>query len=355
VPDRFRFRWLTLAAALAMVASGCGGSGQGTSTKRSSKASSHKASAPHVPNPFSVVARYSASALGLRNPRDLAIGPNGDLYITDATNRVTVVSPAGKVLRRWGKPGSRAGEFSFVAPDRLDPFDIAASIWVGPTGDVYVSDSGNTRIEVFSPGGRFIRKFGRFGVGAGQFELPYDVVVGANGDVYVADLQLSTVTKLLPTGKQLWQIGGPTASNSPLQGEIHLGGIDTHGRLVASSDSQHAIIYVDGAGHEVDTFNTTGDFPVHPLGPCDVTIDRAGYTFVTSCGASGACGGSEPAPCNLHFELVFDRTHRLVGAWYHTPFLADPGLSPRFGPHGEAFALGADGSVVKLRVRLPGA
>jgi hypothetical protein len=29
--------------------------------------------------------------------------------------------------------------------------------------------------------------------------------------------------------------------------------------------------------------------------------------------------------------------------------------SPRFGPHGEAFAVGADGSILKLSVALPGA
>lgn len=351
---RDRLRSISVVAALAIVASGCGRAAQ-NSPRHGSTAPSP--SAIHVPNPFRIVARYSAASLGLMNPRDLAIGPNGDIYITDATDRVTVASPAGKVLRRWGRSGTRVGEFSFAAQDRQDPFDIAASIWVGSNGNVYVSDSGNARIEVFSPEGKFIRKFGSFGVRAGQFELPYDVVVGPNGDVYVADLQLSTVSKLSPTGKQLWQIGGPTASASQLQGEIHLGGVDAHGRLVASSDMQQAIVYVDGAGHEVDTFHTTGDFPGRQVGPCDVTVDRAGYTFVTSCGSSSplGCGGSHPAPCSEHFELVFDRAHRLVGAWYHTPFLSDPGLSPRFGPGGEIFAIGADGSILKLKVALPGA
>jgi DNA-binding beta-propeller fold protein YncE len=310
-----------------------------------------------VPNPFTVVARYSASSLGLKNPRDLAIGAGGNLYITDATDRVTVVSPAGRVLRRWGKPGRGPGEFSFVSPDPQDSFYIAASLSVGPNGDVYVSDSGNARVEVFSPDGTFIRKFGSFGGGAGQFLLPWDVMVGPNGDVYVADLQSSTVSKLSPTGKQLWQIGGPTASNSQLQGEIHLGGVDEHGKLVAVSDAKQALVYVDGAGHEVDVFPTAGNFPAPGVGPCDATIDRAGHIFVTSCGSSftTSCGGSHPAPCSDHFEVVFDRTHRLVGAWYHTPFRSDPGLSPRFGPHGEVFAIGADGSILKLKVALPGA
>jgi hypothetical protein len=93
---------------------------------------------------------------------------------------------------------------------------------------------------------------------------------------------------------------------------------------------------------------------------CDVTVDGAGYTFVASCGSSapggiGGCGGFHPTACSDHFELIFDHTHRLVGAWYKTPFLSDPGLSPRFGPRGEIFAIGADGSILKLKVALPGA
>jgi hypothetical protein len=178
------------------------------------------------------------------------------------------------------------------------------------------------------------------------------LVVDANSDVYVADDKLSTVSKLSPTGKFLWQIGGPTAPSSQLQGEIHMASIDPHGRLVASSDSQTAIVYVDGAGHEVDVFHTTGYFPASQVGPCNVTVDRAGYTFVTSCGSSytTGCGGSR-GRCRDDFEVVFDASHRLVGAWYTSQLQ----LSPRFGPRGEIFTLGSDGSILKLHLTLSGA
>jgi streptogramin lyase len=355
VADRVRFFWPTVLVGLAVGVSGCGGSGHATSnqTSEASPTPVAKKTPPHLPDPFRILARYSASSLGLRNPRDLAIGPSGNLYITDATNRVSVVSPAGKLIRRWGRQGAAPGDLSFVTVDPQDPTDIAASIVVGPKGNVYLSDSGNSRVEVFSPTGTFLRKLGGYGVGGGQFVLPYDLAVDANGDVYVADENQSTVSKLAPTGKPLWRIGGPTASNSQLQGEIHLASIDPHGRLVASSDSQEAIVYVDGAGHEVDAFHTTGSFPAAQVGPCNVTVDGAGYTFVGSCGSSytTGCGGSRTLRCVDDFEVVFDQSHRLVGAWYKSPFQ----LSPRFGPHGEAFTLGTDGSVLKLKVAVPGA
>lgn len=343
---------VALLAATVALAPGCGYGA--THPPRPIATSSVGASGtvgPSVPNPFTVVATYSAAALGLRNPRGLAVGPDGNLYVTDGTDRVTVVSPAGKVIRRFGGPGVGPGQFTFVTKDPRDPTDMAESIAVGPDGSVYVSDSGNGRVEVFKPTGKFVRQVGSFGFNAGQFQLPHDVVVDSTGDLYVVDLQFNTVSKFSPTGKFIWDIGGVAASDPQLRGELHLASVDSHGRVVTSSDVQEAILYIDGNRHKVDSFHI--DSPVPQVGPCNVTVDPAGYTFVTSCGGKytiGECGIPGYPACHF-LELVYDRTHRLVGAWYGSPFL----LSPRFGPNGEMFTLGHDGSILELKVALPGA
>jgi hypothetical protein len=76
-------------------------------------------------------------------------------------------------------------------------------------------------------------------------------------------------------------------------------------------------------------------------------------TYVMSCGSSyvTGCGGDRNIRCAYQFEIVFDRTHRLIGAWYDSPFV----VSPRFGPNGEIFTLADDGSILKLKVTLPSA
>src|SRR5262245_13560949 len=124
--------------ALAGLLAGCGNTMPATRAARSntSRVGTPTDSRSAAPNPFTVTARYSASSLGLHNARDLAIGPSGNLYITDATDRVAEVSPAGKVVRRWGGHGTRPGEFAFVTVDTRDPNALAASIAVGPSGDV---------------------------------------------------------------------------------------------------------------------------------------------------------------------------------------------------------------------------
>jgi sugar lactone lactonase YvrE len=266
--------------------------------------------------------------------------------MTDATDRVTEVSPTGKVLRRWGGRGTRPGQFNFARQGSGDPTSLAVGVAVGSNGDVYVSDSGNARVEVFSPTGHFIRQFGSSLTASGHFLQPNDLVVDHRGNVYVADDEQNVVEKYSPSGSFLWQVGSGAGSSDPdLSGFLTLAGIDRHGLVPIASDSG-AIVYLDSQGHKVDVFHTTAYLP-HGIGPCDVTLDSRGDAFVQSCGP---------------YALVFDRSHNLIAAWQHAPF---PARSPRFGPRGEVFALGyqrgvvcngcAPNVILKLKVALPGA
>jgi DNA-binding beta-propeller fold protein YncE len=325
-------RTVGLAVVGAVVVANCSGGeplGAGpSSTERTVATATPEA---RIPNPFTVTARFDASSLGLDHPIALAIGPRGNLYVTDTSQVVAVISPHGKVLRRWGRAGKGPGQFRFEGLDPTDPSDIHASIAVDPDGRVYVSDSGNNRVEVFSATGAFIRQFGRFGSAEGQFLTPFDLAADASGNVYVVDDQSGTVSKFSPAGDFAWRIGGFSAEDPDLIGHEHLASIDTHGRVVMTNDDTGRVLYVDAKGHKVDAFTLRE-------GACDVTVDVAGNTFVNH-----GCGGSGDTE-------VFDRTHHLIGGWYGDSPLWQ---SPRFGPNGEGFALGTDGMILKLEVALP--
>ena len=78
-----------------------------------------------------------------REPAALAFGAGDVLYVVDSGNhRIQVFSVDGRRSGGWGKAGSGEGEFLF-------PEGIA----VTADGEVYVADSGNRRIQVFSPRG----------------------------------------------------------------------------------------------------------------------------------------------------------------------------------------------------------
>src|SRR5262245_16787561 len=98
--------------------------GAGCSARAAAPAGGHSSSVaalPALPSPFTITARYTAKSLGLDHPTDLTIGPDGNVYVTDRSQRVTIISPSGKVLRRWGRPGSKPGEFKFIGLDPTTP------------------------------------------------------------------------------------------------------------------------------------------------------------------------------------------------------------------------------------------
>jgi streptogramin lyase len=295
------------------------------------------AASPALPSPFTITARYTAKSLGLDHPTDLTIGPDGNVYVTDRSQRVTIISPGGEVLRRWGKPGSKPGEFKFIGLDVRTPRYVEGKITVGPGGMVYVSDSGNARVQAFTPGGRFVRQFGSYGTGKGQFLHPFDLVVDGTGNVYVTDDVTETLAKFSPAGNVFWTIGGSAATDPDLTGHFHVTSIDTHGRLVVTDDDLNRILYIDPNGHKVDAFSpsASGSSTGHV---CEATVDAAGNTYVSGC-------GSGPT-------LVYDRAHRLIAKWPGTQYSLL--TSPDFGPNGEVSALATDGSILKLRITLPG-
>lgn len=162
----------------------------------------------------------------LRDPKGIAVGPDGRLYVVDGTNsNVTVFNRDGTVARSWGRKGDRDGEFNepwgiAVAPDgsvfvadtwnhRIQKFDAEGrflikwgtgqigaepsqfygprDVAITPAGEVLVADTGNKRIQVFDPLGAYRRSFGADGTGPGQFREPVGVTVDARGRIYVAD------------------------------------------------------------------------------------------------------------------------------------------------------------------------
>jgi hypothetical protein len=297
------------------------------------------------PNPFRVVSRWSARSLGLDEPRYLALGPSGNLYVTDRSQRVSEISPSGRVLRRWGGPGRSPGRFDFISQDPSDPTDISSEIAVGPGGDVYVSDSGNARIEVFTAQGRFIRQFGRYGTGKAELLVPGNLAVDSSGNIYVADT--SRMKKFSPSGRLIWSIGGP-GSDPQLVGTPNPTAIDSHGRVIVVNGNTNRIVYLDAQGHTLDAFGKARDFPNFA---CLATVDSSGYTYVDGCGPKG------PNGVGLAFTTVFDPAHQLVGRWVASPLAT----APEFGLHGEIFAIGwkpgtlraTGGSILKLEIGHP--
>ena len=88
-------------------------------------------------------------------PSDVAWDAAGNIYVADGmgtNNRVAKLDKEGRFIKHWGATGSAPGEFRGLK-----------AIAVDATGDVYVADVGNKRIQVFDAEGTFKREFGNVG------------------------------------------------------------------------------------------------------------------------------------------------------------------------------------------------
>ena len=115
---------------------------------------------------------------GLSSPKDVALDPTtGDVVVLDWFRGVVArFTPEGKLKRQWG--GQNEG------PGKLDR---PSSIAIGPEGQAYVSEAQGARIVEFSPEGRFVRSWGKRGKASGEFDRASCFATGHDGNTYVAD------------------------------------------------------------------------------------------------------------------------------------------------------------------------
>lgn len=92
--------------------------------------------------------------------------------------------------------------------------NLPRDIEVGPDGNIYVIDGGNFRVVVFKPDGTFVRSFGKAGRHFGQFSRPKGIAIDRQGNVYVADAAFSNFQIFTPDGKLLLFIGGRSNKNA---------------------------------------------------------------------------------------------------------------------------------------------
>lgn len=70
-------------------------------------------------------------------------------------------------------------------------------------GNIYVLDSGNHRIQKFSPDGEYLATIGQQGQGPGEFQYPQSLAVDRDGNLYISDMGNRKIHVLKPGGGEL--------------------------------------------------------------------------------------------------------------------------------------------------------
>ena len=118
---------------------------------------------------------------------------------------------------RIGTPPSRFGSVREESPNVFKggkgigqgKFDSPTGIAVDGHGNILVADTGNDRIEKFSPSGAFLSVIGTKGSGHGQLVQPNGIAIDRSENIYVAEVGNQRVQKLTANGTFLAEWKGP--------------------------------------------------------------------------------------------------------------------------------------------------
>lgn len=198
-------------------------------------------------------------------------------------------SPArGGVQPIWAVYGPGTG----ATPLFKRPMGVA----VGEHGRIYVTDSGNDRVCVFAPSGRFLFQFGSFGVAKpiagvkstyrlGCLNFPVGIATDSDGNVYVASFYNDCIEVFDANGTPLRRFPDPRmqvgkGSSGQDGGGIAVTAVAVHGDHVYATD-QYQVFVFTRAGRFVRQWGMPGVKPADLDHPNGIDVGSDGTVYVS--------------------------------------------------------------------------
>jgi len=137
------------------------------------------------------------------------------------------------------------GTFGVIDPGE---FNLPQQIAVDDERNIYVADTGNSRIQKFTNNGEFLSSFGTHGIEDGEFQSPVGIAVYEN-NIYVVDDKLNNIQKFDSDGNFILKWGGLGVEDGQFN--------KPKGVTIDSS----GIVYVtDSKNYKIKTFTSDGEF-----------------------------------------------------------------------------------------------
>jgi DNA-binding beta-propeller fold protein YncE len=228
----------------------------------------------------------------LNAPRGIAIGPENTIYVTDSRNaRIVVYDADGQLLRTFGTLSVATDATAVPAPGTFrEPWSVA----VATDGTVYVADTWNHRVQVFTANGEYAGEWGSFEQADPNFPSgnnygfygPRDIAVDAQKRVYVADTGNKRVRVYDAQGAFLYDIGRFGREAGQLYEPVGLAIDDRVGELYVASTWNKRIDVFTLTGQYLRGFNVTAWYATTDTQDTGsrpyIALDPTGsYVFVT--------------------------------------------------------------------------
>jgi YYY domain-containing protein len=194
-----------------------------------------------------VVVGKDESAGRFNEPRGVTVGPAGRVYVVDSKNgRIQVFTAEGEFERMIPDPSGSNPKAGLTSD-----FSGACDVAVDSAGAVYVADTWGTtaaggygRVVKYAPDGRFLMEWGS---PHGMFG-PRGIAVAPNGEIYLSDTGNKRVQVFGPDGRFLFMWG----EEGEMQGEfVEPVGIAVRGDTVYVCDT---------GNHRVQMFSLRGQW-----------------------------------------------------------------------------------------------
>ncbi|ASJ70625.1 DUF4347 domain-containing protein [Granulosicoccus antarcticus] len=202
------------------------------------------------------------------NPRGIEFDASGNLYVADRNNhRIQIFDSGGNHLLTFGSSGTADGQFN-------SPADVA----IDSSGNIFVVENNNDRIQKFDSAGNHLLTWGVTGAGDSQFENPSAIAVDASDNIYVTDTSNDRVQKFDNLGNHLLSWGNYGTADGQFDAPLTIA-IDANG-VIWVGESGNRIQQFDTSGNHLLTFGSSGNDIGELSGPSAIAFDADGYAYI---------------------------------------------------------------------------
>lgn len=206
-------------------------------------------------------------------PSGIATDSSGNVYVVDTWNhRVQKFDGSGAFITKWGSHGFGPGEFHY-------PVGIA----IDTLGNVYVMNTYANRVQKYTSSGAFITDWGSYGSGDGRFNYSRCIAVDTSANVYVADTDNHRVQKFNTYGSFITKWGSFGSGDGQFNSPMGIA-VDASGNVYVADYLNHRVQKFTGSGLFITKWGGPGSGDGQFYWPCGVAVDSYESVYVAEQG-----------------------------------------------------------------------
>ncbi|MER5175791.1 MAG: pYEATS domain-containing protein [Candidatus Nitrosocosmicus sp.] len=227
------------------------------------------------------VKKWGSQGIGntqFNNPTSIALDPTGNVYVLDTgNNRIQKFDSDGNSLTSWPTNGTIN---SNTQTNNLQ------GIAVDFSGNVYQSGAISNKIFKYTTDGSFVKSWGSNGQEVGQFSNPTGIATYSSGNnVYVIDFGNHRIQKFDSNGNFITKWGSQGSGDGQFKNPTGIA-VDSIGYVYVIDSANNHIQKFDSAGKLITKWGSAEDGNNQLQGPTGIAVDSIGYVYVLNAGNS---------------------------------------------------------------------